>query len=169
VRCNGRDQPGSRDGGTTRSSHDEQRAQRRCEQRRRAAQHAGGRIRTGDPSDKPSTSHTPHNRPRPPSTAAGRSNQNLACQVLPFFVHRRLHTGADSRVNTNMWTNAGYIHPLTVAPTGPSHCSARVGRGGERLPLPSNEKPLEAWRPVRARSPAPSPLVALASSTPIVL
>ena len=34
-------------------SHDERRAERRCEQRWWAAQHAGGRIRTGDPSDKP--------------------------------------------------------------------------------------------------------------------
>jgi hypothetical protein len=66
VRCDGRDQ--ARDGGSRRSSHDEWRAQRRCEQRWRAAQHAGGRIRTGDPSDEPPAPATAPKtgRARPP-------------------------------------------------------------------------------------------------------
>ena len=51
MRCDGRDQ--ARDGGSRQSSRDEWRAQRHCQQRWRAAQHAGGRIRTRGPSDEP--------------------------------------------------------------------------------------------------------------------
>ena len=51
MRCDGRDQ--ARDGGSRRSSHDEWRAQRHCEQWWWVAQHAGGRIRTRDPSNEP--------------------------------------------------------------------------------------------------------------------
>ena len=60
--------PGSRDGGSRRSSHDEQRAQRHCEQWWWVAQHAGGRIRTGDPPDKPPAPATAPKtgRARPP-------------------------------------------------------------------------------------------------------
>ena len=60
--------PGSRDGGSHRSCHDEQRAQRRCKQRWQAAQQAGGRIRTGDPSVKPPAPATASKtgRARPP-------------------------------------------------------------------------------------------------------
>eukprot|EP01046_Picozoa_sp_COSAG06_P031943 COSAG06_NODE_3152_length_5767_cov_9.071101_7_plen_83_part_00 len=82
MRCDGRDQ--ARDGGSRRSSHDEWRAQRRCEQRWRAAQHAGGRIRTGDPSDKPpapaTAPKTGRARPTAPTAPAG-SMLKPTCRV----------------------------------------------------------------------------------------
>jgi hypothetical protein len=88
VRCDGRGQ--ARDGGSRRSSHDEWRAQRRCEQRWRA----GAARRWANTHPRPvrraaSTSHSPQNRPRPPFTApaapAG-SIHKTTCRVLPFFV-----------------------------------------------------------------------------------
>eukprot|EP01046_Picozoa_sp_COSAG06_P004228 COSAG06_NODE_175_length_21137_cov_71.560790_7_plen_103_part_00 len=66
MRCDGRDQ--ARDGGSRQSSRDEWRAQRHCQQRWRAAQHAGGRIRTRGPSDEPPAPATAPKtgRARPP-------------------------------------------------------------------------------------------------------